>query len=127
MRDIGARGANEHRSSPKDGQDDKPKTQPTSPCAQKTRMCRPSQETRARPEINPNPTLYPELQPNYSTYFAGAQYAPVVVHMPALVMHVKIAPTTNPNSPCNSRLHRHQHRPARSRAPTLMPTASRAM
>ena len=116
MREIGARGANEHHSLPKAGQDGQPTTQPTSPCAQKTslRTCRPSQEKRARPEINPNPTLYPELQPNYSTYFTGAQYAPVVMHMPALVMHVKIAPHHQPQLPLQI-------------APTPTPTSTRAI
>ena len=101
MRTVDARDANSAslNTTPKIGQAEKDKTKSTSPHASpyaKTKARRPSQEQRACSDPTPTPMLYPQLQPGYPTYYTGAQYAPVVVHMPPLVMHVPFAPQLQP-------------------------------
>ena len=72
------------------------KTPPNSPHAKETRARRPLQEQRTCPDLTPTSTCPPQLQPGYPAYFTGAQYAPVVVHMPPLVVHVQVAPQLPP-------------------------------
>ena len=122
MRTVDARDVDSAslNTTPKIGQAEEDETKPTSQHANphaKTKARRPSQEQRAS-DPTPTPTLYPQFQPGYPTYYAGAQYAPVVVHMPTLVMHVPFAPQLQPQPQL-------QFAPTPTPTPTLTRATSR--
>ena len=101
MRTVDARDVNSAslNTTPKIGQAEKDKTKTTSQHASPhatSKARRPSQEQRACSDPTPTPMLYLQLQPGYPTYYTGAQYAPVVVHMPPLVMHMPFTPQLQP-------------------------------
>ena len=92
MRTVDARDVDSAslNTTPKIGQAEEDKTKSTSQRASphaKTKARRPSQEQRAS-DPTPTPALYSQFQPGYPTYYAGAQYAPVVVHMPTVVIRL---------------------------------------